>query len=73
MNFEVIEEDLFNKEIGFYKAYGIVAKESSSGKIIDSVSDLFLDSYKAESFASLLQECQPEPVHFRELCLNEIE
>lgn len=73
MRFKVIAQNLYNDEIGFYEAFGIEVSEKDSGEVVDFISDLFSDYEKAKDFAELLQECQPELVHFRELCLNEIE
>lgn len=71
--FRMIKEELYNFEIGFYTAYGIEVLDENSYQREDFVSDLFLYEDEAEEFVNLLNECQPELVHFKELCFNAIE
>ncbi len=71
--YKCTEEELYHPEIGYYVAYGIEAKASATGATVKKVSDLFLDKAKGMDFAKLLNECQPELVHFEEVCQSVIE
>ncbi len=71
--FRIIKESLYHPEIGRYKAFGVEVYEKSTQKKLLSISDVFTDLRKAREFALLCNECQPEPVHLKELCMDFIE
>lgn len=66
-------ETLYNPEIGIYTAFGIEIYEKSTLRKIHEISDVFTNLDKAQEFAALCNECQPEPVHLEELCIGFIE
>lgn len=73
MYYKFCEERLHNPEIGYYTAYGMEVIDLNTETVIKKVSDLFLSIEEAKAFAKLLNECQPELVHFEELCQSAIE
>lgn len=73
MFYSYTEEELYHPEIGCYVAYGIEAKDLVTGDTVKKVSDLFLDKAEAMDFTILLNQCQPEIVHFEEICQGAIE
>lgn len=71
--FKVKEENLYHPEIGFYTSFGVEVYSEDFKTLLGFVSDVFTDKAKAEHFADLLNECQPEPLHLEELCADFVE
>lgn len=71
--FKIVKESFYNPEIGNYKAFGIEVYDKFTHKKLLCISDVFTDIHKAQEFALLCNECQPEPVHLKELCIDFIE
>ena len=71
--FKIKKESHYNPEIGRYKAFGIAVYDKSSNSPVMIISDVFTDLRKARQFVNLCNECQPEPVHLMEICIDFIE
>jgi len=59
------EEMLYHPEIGFYTAFGVAAFRETDGqkKLVEYVSDVFLEKEEAENFVVLCNELGLELIH----------
>lgn len=55
------EEKLYHKDLGYYTAFAIKAFQNN--KLVEFVSDVFLDKEKANSFVRQCNELQVDLVH----------
>lgn len=65
VQYVVDEEELFNPEIGNYTTFGITAVDNNSKEVICSISDVFVDRNKAESFVRLFNEAELDVIHLQ--------
>ena len=61
----LIEEKLFNEEIGTYYSYGIKVLTTN-----ETISDVSVDIDKARQIVSILNKCKVSPLHAQEVIIN---
>ncbi len=63
IKYKLIEEKFEDSEVGGYTAYGIYAVDSGNKKIVETISDIFLDYENAAHFVERINAVQLEPMH----------
>ena len=70
IKYKIIKERLNAQESGSYDAYGICAVDSASEKVVEKISDVFLNYENAIHFIDTINAFQLDLTHLHEVVEN---
>lgn len=68
--FRIKKDNFYHPEVGSYFSYSVEVFIENKTDRLCYIPDVFADVKKAQEFADICNQYQPEPVHLEELCID---
>ncbi|MBP9989321.1 MAG: hypothetical protein KBT46_07465 [Ruminococcus sp.] len=72
IEYSIAENILKTEDLPLMKTYGIVAKDSTSGSVLDEFADVSIQQVFTENIINILNKNEVELCHFRDVIEDEL-